>query len=122
MKIRIDNIECRLSQERYDIVRWYENSYYNSEEKLIEEGYERVEHENVNFSFKKDYHIINGSCFKNPESCYTIAHLEFDRGEGCSDLTTVGTRLLELDKNDRETFFKVYKIAEKKIKKIQNKK
>jgi hypothetical protein len=37
MKIRIDNIECRFSHGRYDIIKWYPNDYYGKEEKMIEE-------------------------------------------------------------------------------------
>ena len=122
MKVRINNIECRLSQGRYEILQWYKNSYYGSEKKLIEDGYERINHDSGGFSFRNGNHSIDGSCFKNPESCCTIAYLTFDRGENCCDLTTVGTRLLELGKTDKKTFFKVYKIAEKEIRKIQNKK
>ena len=69
------------------------------------------------FSFKKSHHSIHGSCFKNPESCYTIATLHYDKSEGCCDMKPVGPRLLELKKQDRKDFFKVYKIAEKNIRK-----
>ena len=117
MKIRLGNIECRFSQERYEIVKWYPNNYFGAEERMIEEGYERVEHPNGEFSFKKPHHSIHGSCFKNPESCYTIATLHYDKSEGCCDMKTVGPRLLELNKADRKEFFKVYKIAEKNIRK-----
>ena len=115
MKIRLGNIECRFSQERYEIVKWYPNNYFGAEERMIEEGYERVEHASGGFSYKKPHHTIDGSCFKNPESCYTIATLHYDEDEGCCDMKTVGPRLLELSKADRKEFFKVYKLAEKNI-------
>ena len=115
MKIRLGNIECRYSQVRYEIVKWSPNSYFGAEERLVAEGYERVEYASGGFSYKKPNHTIDGSCFKNPESCYTIATLHYDEGEGCCDMKTVGPRLLELNKADRKEFFEVYKIAEKYI-------
>lgn len=117
MKIRLGNIECRFGQERYEIVKWSPNSYFGAEEKMLAEGYERVEYAGGGFKFEKPYTTIDGSCFKNPESAYTIATLHYDEGEGCCDMMTIGTRLLELDKVDRKEFFKVYKRAEKYIRK-----
>ena len=117
MKIRLGNIECRFDQERYEIVKWYQNNYFGAEERMIEEGYKRVESNDGQFYFEKLHHTIHGSCFKNPESCYTIATLHYDKSEGCCDMRTVGPRLLELKKQDRKDYFKVYKIAEKNIKK-----
>jgi hypothetical protein len=116
MKIRINNIECRSNQDRYEIVKWYPNTYYGAEQRLIEEGYERVEYPNNRWQLKRDWHNIDMSCFINPESCYTIATLEYDDDEMCCDMTTVGPRLLELDKKERDNFFTVYKLAEEMIK------
>ena len=115
MRIRINQFECRFSQRRYEIVKWYPNEYYNAEQKLIEEGYAKVEFENGNWSMKKDYHSISSSCFKNPESCFTVATLHYDDGEGCCDMQTVGPRLLQLSKPEREDFFAVYEYAEDRI-------
>lgn len=115
MRIRINQFECRFSQRRYEIVKWYPNEYYNAEQKLIEEGYVKVEFENGNWSMKKDYHSITSSCFKNPESCFTVATLHYDDGEGCCDMRTIGTRLLDLDKQERDDFFDVYAMAEERI-------
>jgi hypothetical protein len=116
MKIRINNIECRFSHGRYDIIKWYPNDYYGKEEKMIEEeGYERIEYGSGGFGLKKDHHTIDSSCFQNPESCYTVAYLEYDDDEQCCDLTTVGPRLLKLKKKDRKAFFQVYKIADEAI-------
>lgn len=117
MKIRLGNIECRFSQGRYEIVKWDKNKYFGAEEELISEGYERVEDTLSGFCYKRQHHTIDASCFKNPGSCYTIATLHYNEGEGCCDMKTVGPRLLELDKTSRKEFFKVYKIAEKYIRK-----
>ena len=115
MKVRINNIECRLLQTRYEIIKWYPNEYYNTEQKLIEEGYEKIEFGNGDWSLKKDYHSINSSCFKNPESCHVIAWLKYDGNEFCTELESVGSRLLGLNKKERDDFFTVYELANKMI-------
>ena len=115
MIIRVENIECRFSQGRYEIVKWYPNEYYGAEEKMIEEGWERAEVNGSYYGMRKDNCTVTASCFVNPESCYTIATLHYDADERCCDMTTVGTRLLQLKKKDRKAFFKVYKLAEKAI-------
>jgi hypothetical protein len=115
MKVRINNIECRLTQTRYEIIKWFPNEYYNAEQKLIEEGYEKVEFGNGDWNLKKDYHSINSSCFKNPESCYVIAWLKYDEDEYCTELESVGDRILNLDKKERDDFFTVYELANKMI-------
>ena len=115
MKIRIDNIECRFSHGRYEIIKWYLNEYYGAEEKMISEGWEYVDVNGEYHGMRKDNCTITASCFKNPESAYTVATLEYHKGEGWCNMKTVGTRVLELKKKDRKAFFKVYKLAEKAI-------
>ena len=110
MKIRIDNIECRFSQGRYEIIKWYPNSYYGTEAKHLEEGYVLSDG-----FYRKNNLSIGESCFKNPESCFTIATLHYDDGEGCCDMHTIGTRLLNLNKQERDDFFDVYAMAEDRI-------
>ena len=115
MRIRINQIECRFSQGRYEIVKWYPNSYYGAEERYLADGYERVEGENGTWSMRTRCHSIHSSCFENPESCYTVATLNYRKSEGCCDMTTVGSRLLELSKPERADFFAVYEYAEDRI-------
>lgn len=116
MRIRIDNIECRFSQDRYEIVKWYPNKYYGSEESMIEEGYERIIYDSGGWALQKDCFTIHASCFADPESCYTIATLQWDADEYCNELISVGSRLLDLSKKERDAFFEVYKYAEDRIK------
>ena len=118
MKIRIDNIELRVTDIGYHIIKWYTNEYYGAEERMIAEGYEKVDTGNGEWCMRRDWTSIHASCFKNPESCYTIARLEYFAGEGCCELTTVGTRVLDLKKADRKTFFKVYRLAERAIREL----
>jgi hypothetical protein len=40
MKVRINNIECRFSQGRYEIVKWSPNGYYNKQEEYLADGWE----------------------------------------------------------------------------------
>ena len=116
MRIRIDNIECRNSQGCYEIVKWYTNKYYGSEESMIEEGYERIVYDDGRWALQKDCFTIHGSCFANPESCYTIATLQWDADEYCNELISVGPRLLDLKPKERDAFFEVYRYAEDRIK------
>ena len=118
MKIRIDNIELRVTDGRYHIIKWYPNEYYGAEERMIEEGYQKVDTGNGEWCMRRDWSSIHASCFKNPETCYSIATLEYSNGEGCCDLITVGTRVLDLKKKDRKAFFKVYRLAEKAIREL----
>ena len=110
MRIRINNIECRFSQGRYEIVKWFPNCYYGKEQEYIDNGYV------LSGGFYRNANVsIGESCFKNPESCYTIATLHYDDGEGCCDMHTIGSRLLDLNKSERADFFAVYEYAEDRI-------
>ena len=82
---------------------------------MLSEGWERKEWEDGSWAMKRENTQISSSCFKNPESCYTIATLEYSRGESWCDMSTVGNRLLQLSKKNRKDFFAVYKLAEEMI-------
>lgn len=120
MNIRIDNIECRLLHDRYQIVKWYPNTYYGTEEKLIAEGYQRIEFTDGFWTLTKDYHTISASCFANKESCYVVASLEYHKDDRRVNMITVDSRVLDLKKKDRKAFFQVYKIADEVVR-YQNK-
>ena len=117
MKIRIENIECRFSQNQYEFVRWYPNKYYGTKNKLIEEGYKLHNIHDDNFILTKGNHTIHDSCFLNPESCFTIATIVYDKKEYYTEIKSVGNRLLGLTKKERNYFFEVYHYADKQIKK-----
>ena len=110
MKIRINQIECRFSQGRYEIVCWQPNSYYNKQEEYLADGWERS-----GGFYRKNNTSVSEGCFVNPETCYTVATLHYDDDEGCCDMRTVGPRLLQLDREHREDFFAVYELAEERI-------
>jgi hypothetical protein len=117
MKIRIENIECRFSQNQYEFVKWYLNPYYGQEATLQEDGYKLIKVDEKRFSLTKKNHFIDGSCFLNPETCYVIATIEYDVNEHCTEIKSVGDRLLGLTKKERNNFFEVYQYADKQIKK-----
>ena len=117
MKIRIENIECRFSQNRYEFIKWYPNKYYGTKSQLIEEGYELHNIHDDNFILTKGNHTIHDSCFLNPESGFTIATIVYDKKENCTEIKSVGNRLLGLTKKERNNFFEIYQYADKQIKK-----
>ena len=110
MRIRINNIECRFSQGRYEIVKWQPNLYYGKREEYIAEGWQ-----SDGGFLRRNNTSIQESIFNSPEQCYTVATLQYDADEMCCDMNTVGPRLLQLDKMDRKDFFAVYEYAEDRI-------
>jgi hypothetical protein len=110
MRIRINQLECRYCQGRYEIFKWFPNSYYGAEAKYLEDGYVLS-----GGFYNKDNVSIGESCFKNSESCFTVATLHYDNEECCCDMRTVGPRVLNLDKQERADFFDVYAMAEDRI-------
>lgn len=107
---RVNNIGFRIeSNGSLHIVKYYPNQYFGNFDKMVSEGWEP----NAEGGLYNDYVIVTSSCFKHPESCYTVAFLELDEDEYTTDLTTVGQRVLDLNKSDRDDFFKVYKKAHK---------
>ena len=113
MKVRINNIECRPKSNNdgnYEVVEWYPNPYYNKESDMVSDGYVWIDYENGEWALEKEFHRVHSSCFKNPESCCVVAWLKPNR-EPDVDMETVGSRVLELSVEDRNTFFKVYKTA-----------
>lgn len=125
MKIRINDFECRSSiyrEDEYEMVKWQVNKYYGQEKFLVEwEGYEKVEYKGGDWGLTKNSHTINSSCFKNPETCYVIAQLKLNRREPDVDMKTVGSRLLELEAGELNTFMKVYRLANDMIMETINK-
>ena len=120
MKIRINNIECReysatkVDKLFYEIVKWDANGYYGKEDEYRANGYE----DNFDSGFlTKNGHSIQKTFFTTKECCYTVATLELNYGEPDVNLKSVGARLLYLKKHDRDDFFTVYEMANKKINK-----
>lgn len=111
--IRIENIELKKTKYKdssYEFVKWYPNSTYGKWDEMIGDGWI----ENGEF-LTKDYFSYHKSCFEHPESCYVIAWLKKDNDGWYME--TVGSRLLDLSIGERNTFFDIYKKADKKLNK-----
>ena len=85
---RIEDLEFRpssylLSKDKlpknpsYDIILWYPNPYYGRDEEFPEHPLDN--------SYRTDpkywNYRIHKSCFKKPESCFTIASFDYDEHE-----------------------------------------
>ncbi len=112
MRIRINNIECRFEQGRYEIVKWQPNHYYGKKAEYLEGGWK-----SDGGFLRLNNTSIQESIFNLPETSYTIATLHYDSDEMCCDMNTIGARLLSLDKPERDDFFAVYEYAEERIRK-----
>ena len=117
--VRINNIECRkytstkTPDTHYEIIKWYKNDYYNKRDEMLADGFRETFGGITNFGYS-----IDNSCFMREESCYTVASLYLDRKEPDVYLKSVGSRLLDLSAEERNSLFCVYQIVNKKIKKI----
>ncbi len=120
MKIRINNIECRkytatkVDEVFYEIIKWSENPYFGKEQEYRDNGY--VDSFGGDFLQKENGgHSIQKTFFQSRETCITIASLHLNRREPDINLKSVGSRLLDLSKKDRDDLFLVYTIANPKI-------
>jgi len=121
MKIRINNFGAKSpayigkppvnAHHILDIVKYYPCRYYGKLEEYLNDGWEDC----GNGVIRKDNCTIGKSCFSNEEVCNSIAQIEWNPKEDCTELSTIGERLLDLSKEDRDTFFEVYEIAAKKL-------
>lgn len=112
MNKRINNLEFRKcsyigstpENASYTIDYWYPNRYYGKESEYIKNGafYKEKNQELSYFS-------IHESCFKNPESCYSLAHFIYDSKEENYYLEFIGDRPLDLNKEERDIFFELLK-------------
>ena len=122
MKIRINNIGARPpvyignppenAYRRLSIVLYYPCQYYGKLEEYLADGWEYVDE---GTRIRKDNCTISKSFFDKEELLMGIADLEYDSNEDCTNLETVGERVLNLSKKDREDFFEVYELAARKL-------
>ena len=105
--MRIKDLEFRKSiylgqkpeNPSYEVVRWYSNPHYGNEDKYIKEGdWYRDPNSSLNYRIHKD-------CFKNPESCYTIASFIPDR-DGEYEIRFCGDRPLDPEVSWKD-FYKI---------------
>jgi hypothetical protein len=122
MKIRINNIGARPpvyigkppknAYRRLSIVQYYPCQYYGKLEEYLADGWEYVDE---GTRIRKDNCTISKSFFDKEELLMGIADLEYDSSEDCTNLETVGERVLNLSKQNREDFFEVYALAAKRL-------
>ena len=122
MKIRINNIGARPpvyigqppknAYRRLSIVLYYPCQYYGKLEEYLADGWEYVDE---GTRLRKDNCTMSKSFFDKEELLMGIADIEYDSNEDCTNLETVGERVLNLSKKDREDFFEVYELAARKL-------
>jgi hypothetical protein len=121
MKIRIDNIGAQPPtyignppedvDNRLVIVKYFPNGKYGK----LQEYIDVLGWENDGDYVRKNMGSIHKNCFEGKENNIVIADLTYSTKEEDTFLETVGERLLNLSKEDRDTFFEVYEIAAKKL-------
>lgn len=97
LSIRVATYLCETPEHpSYHIDMWYPNPYYGKESDYVydEEG---------GFYKSNDYHSfrISESCFKHPESCFSIASFDYDK-EGFYELRYIGSRPIDYLKTEEE--------------------
>jgi hypothetical protein len=112
MQIKINNIECRLNHDTYEIVKWFPCDYYNKLQTYLQDGW--IEEDRY---VRRGGTSIQRTMFDLKELCFTIATLQINHKEPCIDLVSVGSRLLDLNETEREDFFTVYGLANDVIQK-----
>jgi hypothetical protein len=112
IKVRLGNLELRKAvcignkepeYPSYHIDKWGPNPHYKQERKYIKDG---------DYYRPKDSHNcrIHKNCFKNPETCYSIASFDRDK-EGFYEINFIGARPFDLNKEEREIFWKLMSIG-----------
>lgn len=117
---RIGNLQLRKAtylgkapeRPSYHIEKWEPNGYYGNEEKFIDEG-DYYRHPDDAYMCVR----IHKSCFKHPETCYSIASFEWDDHEAIYELHFIGDRPLYLSKEEREVFWQLIELGEKELNK-----
>ena len=99
----------------YHINKWETNPYYGNEDKFVDEG--------DYYRYPDDAYRcirIHKSCFKSPESCYSIASFDWDDHEEIYELRFVGDRPIHLSHEEREIFWQLIELGEEVLNKYNN--
>lgn len=115
---RIGNLEFRKASyllpedewpenPAYDIIYWYPNCYYKRENEFIKDGDWYLYPDNP-------YSRVHKDCFKNEQSCFSIAFFNID-SEGTYELRFVGDRPLNITLEERDIFWKLIKYGYEKL-------
>jgi hypothetical protein len=114
INIRINNIGFTCEKDIFSgkFVRYYNNKDYDTLEEKYANGWEDKDGYITKGYYSMSKRLVDKSL---PECQYVIAWLKYNKDECVCDLESVANRLLDLPVEDRENFFEVYKIAEKKM-------
>jgi hypothetical protein len=104
------NTYTHRKEKIYEILKYEKNTYFNQEQKYIDEGY--IDEGDC---LVKEYSTMCKSIFESKEICYTIAFLKINRNEPCIYLESIGSRLLDLEYKEQKDFFNVYNYANTKL-------
>ena len=127
---RIGNLEFKpasylLPKEKWpenpawEIVLWIPNTFYGRDNEFPESPTDPT----YRIDLKYPNHRIHKSCFKFPESCFTLASFEYDEHEDFYELQFCGDRPIEylntLEK--QKNFWELLKYGNEQLNKIQEK-
>lgn len=91
----------------YEIVKWSKNNYFGNENNYeLVGGFYREKNNKNSIS-------VHPSCFKNPETCYTLAYwVNMDHDECYPDLKFVGARPFDLNETETLVFMNLAKATQ----------
>lgn len=113
INVRINNIEFRTTgKNRGEIIQWLPNHYYGKLNDYLESGEWSEAGGNCIVSKRGS---IDKNLFKNEQHCIVVAWIQYDEPNECCDMSTVGPRVLNLSQEERDTFFEVYELADRKL-------
>ena len=102
----------------YDIILWYPNNYYGRDDEFPEDPLDS----SYRLNPKYQNHRIHKSCFKHPESCFTIASFDYDEHENFYELHFCLDRPIEylntIEK--REIFWELLQYGNEQLNKGEN--
>jgi hypothetical protein len=111
MNIRINNIGAVSTKyDGFHIVKYMPNDLYGKLEEYLKDGWE----DDGDFVVKPQM-SVDKNCFSNKENQYVVAFLKYEQNNYCTRIESVRDRLLDLSKQERDDFWEVYEIADRKI-------
>lgn len=84
----------------WEIRFWYPNSYYGKKDEFESVGDGMYIHKHSD----SDWWRVHESCFKHPESCYTLGSFEWDDREEFYEFHFCGSRPMDLKEEHWESF------------------
>lgn len=111
---RLGNITLRVShtlgingtesKAYFDIVKWYPNEYYGKKDKFEYDEKRKMYYKKTN---EKPWWYVSPSCFDHPESCFSLANIDWDKEY--PDVRTVGPRPFKLNDEEYKNFTDIVK-------------